>query len=162
MTTLPPSCAVVTKSGSLNFLEPSGPLQACNGTDLPFCFTLLTESYDFLKSIRSSWQCFFFYYWSHPDMQRLQILKDKTSTHQTHHLFYGGYIFRHFMGSSSGLLWNKVNDCCLLECHLSVNLWTIWFWVFQWGRVHLYLWMFRCGKFVLLRTRYFDVANLLF
>jgi len=29
---LPPSCAVVTKSGNLNFLEPSGPLQACNGT----------------------------------------------------------------------------------------------------------------------------------
>ena len=28
------------KSGNLNFLEPSGPLQACNGTDLPFatCF----------------------------------------------------------------------------------------------------------------------------
>jgi len=25
------SCAVVTKSGSLNFLEPSGPVQACNG-----------------------------------------------------------------------------------------------------------------------------------
>ena len=35
---LPPSCAVVTKSGSLNFLEPSGPVQACNGTDLPFFF----------------------------------------------------------------------------------------------------------------------------
>ena len=31
--TLPPSCAVVMKSGNLNFLEPSGPLQACNGTD---------------------------------------------------------------------------------------------------------------------------------
>jgi len=30
-----PSCAVVTKSGNLNFLEPSGPLQACNGTGLP-------------------------------------------------------------------------------------------------------------------------------
>jgi len=30
---LPPSCAVVTKSGNLNFLEPSGPLRACNGTD---------------------------------------------------------------------------------------------------------------------------------
>ena len=29
--TLPPSCAVVTKSGNLNFLEPSGPLQAYNG-----------------------------------------------------------------------------------------------------------------------------------
>jgi len=33
LTTLPPSCAVVTKSGNLNFLEPSGPLRACNGTD---------------------------------------------------------------------------------------------------------------------------------
>ena len=31
---LPPSCAVVTKSGSLNFLEPFGPVQACNETDL--------------------------------------------------------------------------------------------------------------------------------
>jgi len=35
LTTLPPSCAVVMKSGKLNFLEPSGPLQACNGTALP-------------------------------------------------------------------------------------------------------------------------------
>jgi hypothetical protein len=24
------------KSGNLNFLEPSGPLEACNGTALPF------------------------------------------------------------------------------------------------------------------------------
>jgi len=31
---LPPSCAV-TKSGNLNFLEPSGPLRPCNGTALP-------------------------------------------------------------------------------------------------------------------------------
>ena len=36
MTTLPPSCAVVTKSVYLNFLEHSGPLQACNGTALPY------------------------------------------------------------------------------------------------------------------------------
>ena len=35
LTTLPPSCAVVTKSGNLNFLEPSGPFRSCNGTDLP-------------------------------------------------------------------------------------------------------------------------------
>ena len=33
---LSPSCAFVTKSGNLNFLEPFGPLQACNGTALPF------------------------------------------------------------------------------------------------------------------------------
>jgi len=36
----PPSCAVVMKSGNLNFLEPSGPLQACNGTALPFFISL--------------------------------------------------------------------------------------------------------------------------
>ena len=35
LTTLPPSCAIVKKSGNLNFLEPSGTLRACNGTALP-------------------------------------------------------------------------------------------------------------------------------
>jgi hypothetical protein len=47
LTTLPPSCAVVTKSGSLNFLEHFGPVQACNGTTLPLPFTpyLLHFSY---------------------------------------------------------------------------------------------------------------------
>jgi len=43
---LPPSCVVVTKSGNLNFLEPSGPVQACNGTALPFYikYDLLLEA----------------------------------------------------------------------------------------------------------------------
>ena len=41
LTTLPTSCAVVTKSGKLNFLEPSGPVQACNGTALPLHVPLL-------------------------------------------------------------------------------------------------------------------------
>ena len=36
---LPRSCAVVTKSENLNFLEPSGPFRACNGTALPLPFT---------------------------------------------------------------------------------------------------------------------------
>ena len=36
---LPPSCAVVTKSGNHNFLEPSGPPKACNGTALPLSFS---------------------------------------------------------------------------------------------------------------------------
>ena len=36
LTTLSPSCAVVMKFGNLNFLEPSGPLQACNGTALRY------------------------------------------------------------------------------------------------------------------------------
>jgi hypothetical protein len=41
LTTLPPSCAVVMKSGSPNFLETSGPLQACNGIVLPFIWFYL-------------------------------------------------------------------------------------------------------------------------
>ena len=47
LTTLPLSCAVVTKFGNLNFLEPSGPLQACNGTALPF--------YDSYTALRPEW-----------------------------------------------------------------------------------------------------------
>jgi hypothetical protein len=38
LTTLPPSCAVL-KSGSLNLLEPSGPVQAFNGTALSFYYS---------------------------------------------------------------------------------------------------------------------------
>jgi len=38
LTTLPPYCAVVIKSGNLNFLEPCGSLQACNGTAM--CYSL--------------------------------------------------------------------------------------------------------------------------
>jgi len=55
LTTLPPSCAVVTKSGSLNFLEPSGPVQACNGTALPFyhkCARIHVKSQLILSDIK--------------------------------------------------------------------------------------------------------------
>ena len=34
------SCAVVMKCGNLNFLEPSGPLQACKGSALLFSFLI--------------------------------------------------------------------------------------------------------------------------
>jgi hypothetical protein len=43
LTTLPPSCAVVKKSGNLNFLEPSGPPRACNGTALPLPGRVMTD-----------------------------------------------------------------------------------------------------------------------
>ena len=36
LTNLPPPCAVVMKSRNLNFLEPSGLVQACNGTALSY------------------------------------------------------------------------------------------------------------------------------
>jgi hypothetical protein len=41
LTTLPPSCPVVMKSGNLNFLEPWGPLQACKRD----CFTFHLSCY---------------------------------------------------------------------------------------------------------------------
>jgi len=41
LTTLPPSCTVVTKSGNLKFLETFGPVQACNGIALPLTLLLL-------------------------------------------------------------------------------------------------------------------------
>ena len=47
---LPPSCAVVVKFEYLNFLEPSGPLQACNGTALPYILHhIMYLHYLFLK-----------------------------------------------------------------------------------------------------------------
>ena len=42
LTTLPTSCPVVMKSGNFNFLEPFGPLQACNGTALLLYFGSIT------------------------------------------------------------------------------------------------------------------------
>ena len=40
------------KSGNLNFLEPSGPLQACNGTALPLTFFGRTSTQeDFINRI---------------------------------------------------------------------------------------------------------------
>ena len=32
---------------------------------------------------------------------------------QMHHLLYGDYMFRPFIGSSSGLPWNQVNEYCV-------------------------------------------------
>jgi hypothetical protein len=45
LATLPPSCAVIMYSGNLKFLEPSGPLQACNGTALPFYWRHVTTPF---------------------------------------------------------------------------------------------------------------------
>jgi hypothetical protein len=71
LTTLPQSCAVVMKSGKLNFLEHSGPLQACNGTalrlyglcmlyNLSQCFShsLTVEPFCRLKHFREPHPCF--------------------------------------------------------------------------------------------------------
>jgi hypothetical protein len=48
LTNLPPSCAVVKKSGNLNFLEPSGLPQACSGTALPYILVCLISWFRFV------------------------------------------------------------------------------------------------------------------
>ena len=54
---LPPSCALVTKSGNLNFLEPSGPVQACNGTALPLyiCICVCIYIYIYIYIHETMW-----------------------------------------------------------------------------------------------------------
>jgi hypothetical protein len=51
LTNLPPSSAVVMKSGNLNFLESSGPLQACNGIALPLPLPCLCSKYNLVLFI---------------------------------------------------------------------------------------------------------------
>jgi len=50
LTILLSSCAIASKSGSLNLLEPSGPVQACNG--IAFYISLCCR---YLQSPSSSW-----------------------------------------------------------------------------------------------------------
>ena len=53
LTTSPPSCAVVMKSGNLNFLEPSGKLQACKGTALTVSFWICLCRHTFSQNLNS-------------------------------------------------------------------------------------------------------------
>jgi hypothetical protein len=57
LTTLPLSCAVVTKSGNLNFLEPSGSVPACNGTALPFWLFIYHTGFKIFSNILHSSKC---------------------------------------------------------------------------------------------------------
>ena len=54
LSTLTPSCAVVMKSGNLHFLEPSGPLRACNGTDLPLPLHTAVSWFDLLPTVNNN------------------------------------------------------------------------------------------------------------
>ena len=49
---LPSSCAVVMKSGNPNFLEPSAPVQACNGIALPLPLVIQQQT-DFICYVSS-------------------------------------------------------------------------------------------------------------
>ena len=46
---------IVLKSGNLNLLEPSGPVQACNGIALPFFFNLQTPHFKYLLNKYTYW-----------------------------------------------------------------------------------------------------------
>jgi hypothetical protein len=68
---------------------------------------------------------------------------------------------RQWSVSQSVLLKDRTSS--ILECHiLSINMWSIWLWVFPSGETQVYLWMLRCGKIVLLTTRFLMWQRLLF
>ena len=56
LTTLPPSCAVVTKSGNLNFLEPSGHLENVMGLIflLPYETVLHASNVNIIRTVTAS------------------------------------------------------------------------------------------------------------
>jgi len=70
------------KSGNLNFLEPSGPLQACNGTSLPLPLPLdgrvisLLKIFQWLNTFRT-------YYLRECVWTQLQYRSDTTEGHVT-------------------------------------------------------------------------------
>ena len=53
--TLPPPCAVFMKPKNFNFLEHSGPLQASNGTALPFTDHLNAALQIGMTSVQECW-----------------------------------------------------------------------------------------------------------
>jgi hypothetical protein len=61
LTTLTLTCAIALKSGSLNLLEPTGPVQACNGIALPLRHVVvqLVEALRYKREGRGfdSWWC---------------------------------------------------------------------------------------------------------
>jgi hypothetical protein len=81
LTTLPPSCAVVEKSGNLNFLEPSGPLQACNGTALPLLCTISKRPSNSDKQLQCSYSLSLFtgvtFYVFHPISIQFDVVVHK-------------------------------------------------------------------------------------
>jgi len=52
---LPPPCAVVMKSGNLNFLEPSGPLQTCNGFALLLTIQSMPRNFNISIIMSRNW-----------------------------------------------------------------------------------------------------------
>jgi uncharacterized protein with PQ loop repeat len=51
---------IVLKSGSLNLLEPSGPVKACNGIGLPLDFTVMfTGNFCILTFEKASFFCIY-------------------------------------------------------------------------------------------------------
>ena len=49
----------------------------------------------------------------------------------------------------------KLHTSNMLKCHLlSINMWSVWLWVFPSGEFQLHLWMFQSGNIVLLTTKF--------
>jgi len=76
---------IVLKSGSLNLLEPSGPIQACNGIDLPFTGTLRFDvtnkkycSYTWLNNNIIYYYYYYYYHHHHHHHHRCSSIPVRT------------------------------------------------------------------------------------
>jgi len=74
LTILPPSCAVVMKSGNLNLLEISGPLQACKGIVLAIYIIITAICFDTFVSSSGSFA----------KLRSFYVLKSIKITHGTY------------------------------------------------------------------------------
>ena len=113
---VPPSCAVVMKSGSLNFLEPCGPVQACNGTALPLCFVYIKNVYYVIPLLPVPLAMkalqFSFYVAS-------VLLTD--ALHSSYNFFYSSDLYRRY-DSSHNLLWMPCYLCSFSTCWIVTYL----------------------------------------
>jgi hypothetical protein len=108
LTNLPPSCAVVLKSGKVNFLENSGLLQACNGTALILLLLLLlllkllwricekTLRVNLKYWEKILFQCNFFTPIFHVDWKGIEIKpRHGNTTFNVHYIYYVYDLGRH-------------------------------------------------------------------
>ena len=103
---LPPSCAVVTNSGNPNFLEHPGPVQACNGTALPFLLYWIAQLIKGVFHLDSSFSCWF----------RGIRVPFTVFWHLQHNHHRHGHEFSFRMQCCKILIYNTMSICINLGC----------------------------------------------
>ena len=103
------------KSGNLNFLEPSGPLQACNGTAVPlpyltFPYKNSTRMHIIVRQLRLWIKMRVLIFWGKKDQLNLFQIKTDECTHTLlKHQFINTISLRN-VAAAKGQQWRQQND----------------------------------------------------